>query len=341
MKKAHLTSLLIVLTLGSCSNNSNVPDESSDFDWPKEGSDKSALYINLEDYDINDIEVEYLPNHTFLNPTFSHDLRFQSSVDYNNFYGNDAYNGNVKKVKEYTKRSEFEAKELSSTEHYNPEGYLIKSKYAFNDIFYFEYDSQNNLTKETHLLDNDTAYFWQFEYNEKKQLIAADKRDRDSNYSFVVTIEYDDQSRPNLLRYTYALNQKSYVKKVSYDGNIVTITKMEGDRKVNERVLTYSKNNHLIRQDYKNHTWFYDNNESGQVIKERSYSDYKYKWTNAYVYNKNGDKTSWIFTNHLKDHEEINTYEIEYDSLKNIIYKHTSNNVLDRTSEYFFEIEYY
>lgn len=53
------------------------------------------------------------------------------------------------------------------------------------------------------------------------------------------------------------------------------------------------------------------------------------------------DLTSRIFTNHLKDHQEIHSYKYEFDNFENIIHQYSSNNVTDSDYETFYEIEYF
>ena len=72
-----------------------------------------------------------------------------------------------------------------------------------------------------------------------------------------------------------------------------------------------------------------------------TYRDQEYCCTDFYNRNENGFLINRIFTNHLKNHKEITTYKYEFDDFKNIIFEFSSNNIIDREYETYYEIEYF
>lgn len=333
INKIHL--ILILLAFVSCKQRSSQHQENK----------KTDEYIDLVDFNINKIKAPYFKNHTFSNATFDSGLTFQPTVDYDNYYGNTEYRGNVKTVTEYLKYSDSYSKEFSSVSHYNKNGYKIKTESKGNHISNYYYDSENNIIKKERIVNNDTIFVTKLAYNEKKQLVNINqenfKKDEISEFDKYVTIKYNKAGNPILYKNDHPIKKHAFVINIVYDGNIVTLSKTKENIIVAEEIYVYSEKNNLIKQKFGYHTIFFEYNKENQNIKKLTYRNDEYCCTDSYNYNKNGDRVNWIFTNHLKNYKELHKYEIKYDSLRNKIYEYSSDNATNNTYEYFYEIEYY
>ena len=97
----------------------------------------------------------------------------------------------------------------------------------------------------------------------------------------------------------------------------------------------------LLEEENQNHTIINKYDESDRLFSSMTYRDQEYCCTDFYNRNENGFLINRIFTNHLKNHKEITTYKYEFDDFKNIIFEFSSNNIIDREYETYYEIEYF
>lgn len=299
--------------------------------------------IDIE-YDINKIEVYYSPNYKFSNATFDSELNFVPKIDNKSYYEGNSLNGKVKRIKKYTTNSRSSIKTYDGSTLLDNDGYTIESELE-NGKIAFSYDHRKNLIREVIIRNSDTTEIKNIQYNEKNQLIHLIKEkfgDKNNPYNLSLSIEYDKNGTPFLIKNIHPIEKYNYVKKISYNGNIVTETEFSNDKIVDERKYWYSESNNVLRYEHnKSYTTFSEYNQKNEITKETTFIDNEFAWINTYLFDENGNIIRKIFSNNPKVHEEINDYEIKYDILKNIIYKKRTESISRKEWETFYEYEYF
>ena len=333
MKYLILISTLLILN--QCDNVKTKSNQNS--------ISEDSQYINLSDYDISKQKVDSISDFDFRDATIDSDLNFiPNKKDISNFYKND-YNGNVKQVTSYRKGQNDSYKRFSSMDRFNKKGYKIESEYTYAGTLKYYYDYNNNLIKELKIRDGDTIRVKNINYNKKNEIISIRENhlqeSKDYEFNLDVSIEYNSDGSPSKI-----INKnpnKTYTKDISYIGNKIIITRTDNSKEVTEEIFIYSKTYKLLKHKYGYNTILKTFDKNDRIASSMTYRDNEYCCTDFYKYDNKGIKTNWIFTNHLKDHKEIHTYNHEFDNLDNIIYEHSTDNVTNKENEMFYEIEYF
>jgi hypothetical protein len=299
--------------------------------------------IDIE-YDINKIEVYYSASYKFIDATFDSELNFVPKIDNKSYYEGNVLNGRVKRVKKYTKNSQNNIKIYEGSTLFDKDGYVIESELENGKAVFF-YDERKNLIREVIIRNSDTTEIKKNQYNEKNQLIYLNKQkygNKNDPYNLSLTIEYNKQGNPVLIKNTHPIEKYTYVKKISYDGNIVTETEFSNDKIVDERKYWYSESNNVLKYEHnKSYTTFSEYNQKNKITRETTFMDNEFASINTYLFDENGNIIRNISSNNPKVHENINDYEFKYDSLKNIIYEKRTEAISKKEWETFYEYEYF
>ncbi|WGH75994.1 hypothetical protein P8625_02165 [Tenacibaculum tangerinum] len=288
-------------------------------------------------------EVDSIPNFNFKYAKIDDNLNFipnkKNILDYNK----SDYKGNVKKVITYRKGSSDSYKEFDRMDRFNKEGYKIESEYKYAGTAKYYYDSNNNLIKQINVRNGDTLTIKKISYDKKNRIknIIENNLQENKNYEYNldIIIEYLADGKP-----TKIINRnpnKRYTKKISYVGNKIIITRTSASKEITKEVFIYSKTYKMLKHKYGYHTIFNTYDEMDRVKSNITYRDNEYCCTSFYKYDEKGIQTISIFTNHLRDHKEIDSINYKLDHLDNIIYERYVNSVTNREFEMFYEFEYF
>ena len=251
------------------------------------------------------------------------------------------YLGKVKEVIEYKKSGSDGYRRYSSTKFYDVNGYLIRSEYYGSETHY-TYDKDYNLIKEVRTKANDTTETVDYSYNDKHQLLTYVSKSLDGGeYDYNIVITYNQDGNQVELTNTHSNPEYNFKKVIEYDGNRVTETKMKDSKVTRVETFIYSKENNLLKHTFGYHILFNTYNNKNERTSQMTYRDREYCCSDYYEYDPYGNRLKWIFTNHLKHHKEIHTYDLKYDSHNNMIYEYSSNNVTSSAYEYTYDITYY
>jgi hypothetical protein len=303
---------------------------------------QNSIYIDLSEFEINKHKVNSKANLDFKNAIIVDNLDFYPNKDdFNNFYKS-SYNGKVKQVTVYKKNTKDSYKRFDRMDKFNIHGYLIESEYTYAGNLYYSYDSNNNLIKEVKVRDGDTIRVKNIYYNDNGKIEKIKenylKEKKDYEYNLDILIEYDSEGRPSKIINNNP--KKKYTKEISYKNNQVIIF-YKSNTNSKKEIYTYSNKFKLLEEENQNHTIINKYDESDRLFSSMTYRDQEYCCTDFYNRNENGFLINRIFTNHLKNHKEITTYKYEFDDFKNIIFEFSSNNIIDREYETYYEIEYF
>lgn len=299
------------------------------------------IYYEIDETDIENFEDVYLQNFSFENPTvnsFSMSLRIFEPTTDNNFVNYQKVNGQIKKITEYVKYPKDKDKRIKSYTIYNEKKLKTLSNESGYINVHYDYDSENRLSKQLRMVNNDTTSSYFFKYNERNQLTEFITVQQKNEFHYKV--EYDKEHRPIKI-----INEdpKATQYEIFYDKNIVR-TKETYGKYITEKEYVYSENNNLIKEIFSNYKVFNSYNSNHQLIKKVTFIDEKLNSIQYFDYNEKGDliRHSFQFSidkiNGTKA-EDISKYK--YDEWDNIIYKITSGTISANTTEYFYEIEYY
>lgn len=307
MKKEIFYIILAFYNLISYSQNSKISSDS--------------IYLNVDETNIENFKDVYIENFTFPNPTLDMELsnKFQPTSD-KLFYDKYKINGKVKKITTYTKFYEKGDKQFYSYSLYDENGLKTMTNEQGHINVYFFYDSKNRLSKKIRVVNNDTLFNYDYEYNDRNQLIKYDNS----------VIEYDKQHRPVFIEY----NPK-YRNSIIYDNNIV---------KVNTNEYVYSENYNRIKEIFGKHIVFNSYNNNNELIKKVTFINKKLNSIQYFEYNQKGDIIRHTFQfaiDKVNGTKSEQIYKYEYDDLGNKIYENSSGSITNSTTEYFYEIEYY
>lgn len=303
---------------------------------------ENNLYIDLSDYDIKKQNVEYIPNLDFKNAIIVGNLNFfPNKYDYYNFFKS-PYKGKVKEVTVYKKRNDESYQRFDRIDRYNEKGYLIESEYEYAGNHYYTYDDNNNLIKEINVIDGDTVTIKDIYYNSigkiEKIKLNNLKEKKDYMYNLDISILYNSDGSPSKIMNNNPKDK--YVKEIYYNGNQVDIVH-KSSSEVRKQTFIYSKTYQLLKEENRFDTTFNKYDENDKRLSCMTYRDGEYCCTDFYYRDNNDNLINRTFTNHLKDHKEINTYSYRFDDHQNIIYQLHSNSVLEREYETYYEFEYF
>jgi len=300
-------------------------------------------------YDINASKIAYLADHRFVSPTFDLEMNFIPDIKaevnfYRNFFEGSILNGKIKRATRSTKTSVRNYKAFKETTLYDQEGYKIETKYEDGLTKYF-YDEKRNVTKEISFSGADTTQITEINYNEQKQIVSFTKKrpaKKDERYNLSVTIAYNEKGYPVALKNSHPIKEYSFIKSISYDGNIVTETEFSNDKKVDERIYWFSKDNKVVKYQHNaSYTVLSEYNSKKEIIKELTYENDEFAYLNTYLFNDKGDIIRSAFSNNPDEYEEVSNYEIRYDDLHNKISSRQTNNLSDKFTEEHYEYEYF
>jgi len=286
-------------------------------------------------YNIHKINVKHIPNYSFDHPTFNKYLEFVLSTNNKN-----SYKGDVNKITELHRFANESFKKFSKSIVYNKKGLKVKKKYNRYSTYYSFYNSKNNLIKEFSLSEADTTSISEFSYNDKNQLIRMSKiypKEEDNRFDWFISIEHNAKGNPIILKNNHPNKLYSYVKHISYDGNIVTIKNEKEDI---EEILIFSNENNVLKQ--KHGTTLFDfYNDKNQLVKRIVFEKEIYTRTITYKYDEKGDRIKSSIFNDKEAIFKDEYVKYQHDSIGNITYKHYSYNPKEDDFEEFFEIEYF
>lgn len=291
------------------------------------------IYFNVEDLKFDNIKDVEIENFKFLNPTLNLDYGvYIFQVKPFEFLPKKGVK-QIKKISTYIKYAHNGDKNLFSYDLFDQEGkkYLTNERGYINT--YYHYDENKRLKEKIRVVRNDTVYHNKYQFNQKNQLLALSE----------TAVEYDHQDRPIHYKNSKAPNSP-YKTLLLYNKNKVRIEEREGDRILGFREFSYSENNNLIKENYRDRTVFNSYNDKNQKIKSVAFSNKNMYCIETFEYNEMGDLTMhrFRFAGDIKNGTKAESRsQYKYDKWNNKIYVLSEGEINSITTEHFYEIEYY
>ncbi len=291
------------------------------------------IYLNVEDLQFDQIKDVQIQNFQFVNPTLNLDngvYIFQVKP-----FKFEQKNGvrQIKKISTYVKYGLNGNKNLFSYDLFDQEGkkYFTNERGYIN--IYYHYDEKKRWKEKIRVVKSDTINHSRYQFNEKNQLLTLSE----------TVVDYDHQNMPIRFKNTKFPNSP-YLTVLVYDKNKVRIEEHDGDQIVGFREFTYSENNNLIKENYKNRTVFNSYNDKNQKIKSVTFSNKNLSSIENFEYNETGDLMLYRFRffGDIKNGTKAESRsQYKYDRWGNKIYVLSEGEINAITTEHFYEIEYY
>lgn len=291
------------------------------------------IYLNVEDLQFDQIKDVQIENFQFVNPTLNLDNGvYIFQVKPFEFVPKKGVK-QIKKNSTYLKYALNGDKNLFSYDLFDQEGkkYFTNERGYIN--IYYHYDEKKRLKEKIRVVKTDTVNHSRYQFNERNQLLALSE----------IVVEYDHQNMPIRFKNTKFPNSP-YLTVLMYDKNKVRIEERDGDQVVGFREFTYSENNNLIKENYKNRTVFNSYNDKNQKIKSVEFNNRNLYSIENFEYNEMGDLTMhrFRFSGDIKNGTKAESRShYKYDRWGNKIYVLTEGEINAITTEHFYEIEYY
>ncbi|MBD8084588.1 hypothetical protein [Chryseobacterium caseinilyticum] len=291
------------------------------------------IYLNVDDLQFDQIKDAEIENFQFVNPTLNLDYGvYIFQVKPFDFMPKKMVK-QIKKISTYVKYALSGDKNLFSYDLFDPEG----KKYFTNErgyiSIYYHYDEKKRLKEKIRVVKTDTVDHSKYQFNVRNQLLALSE----------TAVEYDYQNMPIRFKNTKFPNSP-YLTVLRYDKNKVRIEERNVDEIVGFREFTYSENDNLIKENYKNRTVFNSYNDKNQKIKSVEFNNKNLYSIENFEYNEMGDLTMhrFRFSGDIKNGTKAESRShYKYDQWGNKIYVRTEGEINAITTEHFYEIEYY